>query len=208
MASSVTKKCSTCEEWKDRETEFSKNKSRPDGLCSRCKVCNNAHNKKRREDPAFRKRQAEYKKTYRQTEAGKKKRRIAVNARGRNDWEKLKQKLAGALIHFAKGTDSPANRDLFGCTRAEFRTHIESKFENWMHWENRGRNTGIPNKTWQFDHIIPYAAFPGEELEEFKKIVCWYKNVRPLCAKKNNEERAGFKEEDKKALILKYRNHQ
>ena len=204
MASSRTKKCSTCEEWKNRETEFSKHKSIPDGLRSQCKVCCSAYDKKRREDPAVRKRQAEYLKAYRQTEAAKKKRRIAEKARVLNDWEKLKKNLGSALNKFAKGRDTPHNRELFGCTRAEFRTHIESKFEDWMNPENRGRNTGIPKKTWQFDHIIPYAAFPGDELEKHKKIVCWYKNVRPLCALKNNEERADFVEDDKQALIRRY----
>ena len=207
MASSRTKKCSTCEEWRDRETEFHKQKKASDGLHPQCKVCRSAYQKKLREDPAFRKRQAEYQKAYMQTEAAKKKRRIAKNARVKSDWQKLRHNLGCALKNFAKGTDSPHNRDLFGCTLAEFRAHIESKFENWMHWENRGVSS-VPNVKWQFDHIIPYAAFPGEELEESKNIVCWYKNVRPLCAKKNRMEGAGFKEEDKKALILEYSTHQ
>lgn len=195
-----------CEEWKNRETEFSKHKGKPDGLDYRCKVCCSAYKKKLREDPAVRKRRAEQQKAYMQTEAAKKKRRISQNARVKSDWQKLRSNLGRDLRNFAMcGRDSPRYRELFGCTRAEFRTHIESQFENWMHWENRGKNTGIPNVKWQFDHIIPYKAFPTvEELEKHKKIVCWFKNVRPLCAMENLEEGADFVEEDKKALIRKY----
>ena len=205
MASSATKKCTKCKEWKDRESEFHKNKNTPDGLQSRCKVCRNAHQKKKYEDPVYHKRILERVKAYSQTEEGKKKRRIAANARVTSEWEKLKHGFGRDLRHFINGIDSPRNRELFGCTRAEFRAHIEAQFEPWMNPDNRGRNTGVPNKTWQLDHTIPYKAFPTvEELEKHKKIVCWYKNVRPLCSMKNNEERDHFKEDDKKALILKY----
>ena len=74
-----------------------------------------------------------------------------------------------------------------------------------MNEHNHAKNTGEYNVTWEDDHIIPYSAFKTyEELEKYQKIVCWYKNVQPMCAKKNAEKDAKFKPEDKQALIRRY----
>jgi hypothetical protein len=68
---------------------------------------------------------------------------------------------------------------LLGCTAKEFAAHIESQFESWMKWDNWGRCTGIPNTTWNIDHIIPVSKFDLADLEQ-QKIAFHYTNCRPL----------------------------
>jgi hypothetical protein len=46
---------------------------------------------------------------------------------------------------------------ILGCSFKEFKLHIESKFEPWMTWENRGLYNGELNYGWDIDHIIPLS---------------------------------------------------
>ena len=208
MASSRTKKCSNpeCAQENPQPLEkFSKEKKAADGRASSCKECKKAYAAKRRADPVINKRKQDQKKLYDKTPAAQAKRRKSDNARAAKPWGKLQKSVKAALKRFAVlKQDTTRSRELFGCTLAEMRAHIESLWEDWMNWDNYGINTGEYDKFWQFDHIIPYKAFPGEELEKYQKIVCWYKNVQPMCAKKNNEKKHDFKPEDKQALIRKY----
>ena len=187
-------------------SEFHKCKANADGLKNRCKACRSAVAKKKYEDPAVRKRIVEQAAAYYQTEEGKKKRRIWDNAQVKNSWQKLRDRLGSRLRDFViVKNDFPLYQATMGCTCAEIRAHIEDQFEPWMEWANYGRDTGVPNKTWNFDHTIPYKAFPTvEELEKHHKIVCWYKNVRPLCANKNASDGSKYKEEDKQDLIRRF----
>ena len=198
MASSQTKTCTKCRESKPR-SEFYKHPLATDGLKYQCKACAIAYNAKRREDPAVRKRDREQ----RQTPAGKKKCCESANAQNATPRGKLKNNIHCALRAFVIKTHaSRKNQDLFGCTRAEFREHLESQFESWMNWDNYGQNTGEYKKTWQIDHIVPYKAFPTyEDLDEHKHAVCWYNNVQPLCAKKNAEKNDAFTQEERDVLI-------
>ncbi len=55
--------------------------------------------------------------------------------------------------------------------------HLESKFEDWMNWDNYGRKKGY----WSVDHIKPISSFSFSSYDdkEFKK--CWaLENLRPL----------------------------
>ena len=44
---------------------------------------------------------------------------------------------------------------ILGCTFEEFKIHLESKFEPWMSWNNRGLYNGELKHGWDIDHIIP-----------------------------------------------------
>ena len=192
-----TKTCSNpeCEQENPQPlSAFHKKKCRPNGLDSRCKTCRRAYMKKRY--TANRSRLLQQQKAYNQTEDAKKKRRISAKARGTTPWQKLKEKFAKHLLNFViNGYDSPLNQATMGCTYAEIRAHIESQFKDGMAWDNYG-------DVWEFDHIVPYKAFPTvEELDKHHKIVCWYKNVRPLPPPDNRSDGANYKEEDKQALI-------
>lgn len=67
---------------------------------------------------------------------------------------------------------------ILGCTVVEFKKYIESKWENWMSWDNYGRYN--PNrKTWQLDHIVPIASAKNE-LDLIK--LNHYTNFQPLLS--------------------------
>lgn len=75
----------------------------------------------------------------------------------------------------------------------ELKLHLESLFESWMNWNNRGKynsktwdDNNILTWTWNIDHIIPQSKLPYISMEDdnFKK--CWaLENLRPLSAKQN-----------------------
>lgn len=82
-----------------------------------------------------------------------------------------------------------SSEDILGCTTEEFKKHIESKFESWMTWENKGLYNGELNYGWDLDHIIPLSKGKTEkDIIELNH----YTNIQPLCShinrdiKKNN----------------------
>ena len=69
-----------------------------------------------------------------------------------------------------------------GYTVQELVKHIESKFEDWMSWDNYGK--------WHIDHIKPKSLFNYTSFfdEDFKK--CWaLSNLQPLEAIENIKKR-------------------
>lgn len=73
---------------------------------------------------------------------------------------------------------------ILGCSFEEFKLYLESKFEPWMNWENRGLYNGDFNYGWDIDHIIPLSS--GNSEEDITKL-SHYKNLQPLCSKINRE---------------------
>jgi hypothetical protein len=74
--------------------------------------------------------------------------------------------------------------DILGCTFDEFKLYLESKFEEWMGWENKGLYNGEFNYGWDIDHIIPISSANTEE--EIIKLN-HYTNLQPLCSKVNRD---------------------
>lgn len=75
-------------------------------------------------------------------------------------------------------------QDLLGCSFEEFKNYLESKFENWMNWDNRGAYNGEFNYGWDIDHIIPLSSAKTEnDLIELSH----YTNLQPLCSKINRD---------------------
>lgn len=74
--------------------------------------------------------------------------------------------------------------EILGCSFTEFKIYIESKFENWMTWENRGKYNGEYRYGWDLDHIIPISSAKTEE-EVYK--LNHYTNFQPLCSKINRD---------------------
>ena len=72
--------------------------------------------------------------------------------------------------------------EILGCSFEEFKLHLESKFEDWMTWENRGLYNGELNYGWDIDHIIPISSAKTEDdiirLNHFS-------NLQPLCSYTN-----------------------
>jgi hypothetical protein len=48
--------------------------------------------------------------------------------------------------------------EILGCSFEDFKQYLESKFEPWMNWENRGLYNGGTNYGWDIDHIIPLST--------------------------------------------------
>lgn len=76
--------------------------------------------------------------------------------------------------------------NILGCSFNEFKSYLESKFESWMTWENRGLYNGELNYGWDIDHIIPLSS--GKTIEDVIKLN-HHTNLRPLCSRINRDKR-------------------
>ena len=73
---------------------------------------------------------------------------------------------------------------ILGCTFQEFKEHLESQFEPWMRWDNRGLYNGTPNYGWDIDHIIPVSSTAtNEDIVRLNH----YTNLKPLCGYINRD---------------------
>jgi hypothetical protein len=73
---------------------------------------------------------------------------------------------------------------ILGCSFEDFKLYLESKFEDWMNWDNKGLYNGHFNHGWDIDHIIPLCS---AEKEEDLIYLNHYTNLQPLCSKTNRE---------------------
>lgn len=73
---------------------------------------------------------------------------------------------------------------ILGCSYAEFKLYLESKFESWMNYNNYGKYNGELNYGWDIDHIIPMSS---AETEEDVLRLNHYSNLQPLCSKVNRD---------------------
>jgi hypothetical protein len=73
---------------------------------------------------------------------------------------------------------------IIGCEYSELKSYLESKFENWMNWENYGLYNGELNYGWDIDHIIPLSSAQTEE--DIIKLN-HFTNLQPLCSKVNRD---------------------
>lgn len=81
-------------------------------------------------------------------------------------------------------TKTSKTTQILGCSFDEFREHIQSQWEDWMSWDNRGLYNGTLNYGWDLDHIIPISeASTEEELINLNH----YTNFQPLCSKVNRD---------------------
>jgi hypothetical protein len=74
--------------------------------------------------------------------------------------------------------------EILGCSFFYFKIYLESKFETWMNWENRGLYNGELNYGWDIDHIIPISS---AETEDDIVRLNHYTNLQPLCSKINRD---------------------
>lgn len=73
---------------------------------------------------------------------------------------------------------------ILGCSFDELKSYLESKFETWMNWNNRGTYNGEFDFGWDIDHIVPLSSANSEE--ELIKLN-HYSNLQPLCSKINRD---------------------
>ena len=75
----------------------------------------------------------------------------------------------------AVGRKNPTKAELMlGCSYAEFKSYIESKFKDGMTWENYGK--------WHLDHIIPLSQAKDNN---DALLLNHYTNLQPLWAEDN-----------------------
>ena len=89
--------------------------------------------------------------------------------------KRLRSHLSTALnSNYKSGS---AIRDL-GCTIAQLKVHLESKFKPGMTWDNWSRNG------WHIDHKKPLSSFDLSDPKQLKS-ACHYTNLQPLWAEDN-----------------------
>lgn len=172
------KRCNKCGVEKN-ETEFWKDKSHKDGLCSSCKDCKKECQReyqktdKGKECNRERRKTEEYKAYQRTYQREYQKKRVATNPKF-----KLDSNMATAIWTALKGKKAGRKwESLVEYTIDDLIKHLESKFEDWMNWGNYGNKEG----KWTIDHIKPKSLFSYEspDDEEFKR--CWaLNNLQPL----------------------------
>ena len=72
--------------------------------------------------------------------------------------------------------------EILGCSIEEFKIYLETKFQPWMNWDNKGLYNGNYNYGWDIDHMIPSSIAKSEE--EIIKLN-HFSNLQPLCSKTN-----------------------
>ena len=73
--------------------------------------------------------------------------------------------------------------EVLGCTFEEFKSHIESQWEDWMTWYNYGKYNSYEGRGWGIDYIIPLST---ARTEEDIVTLNHHTNFQPLCSYNNN----------------------
>ena len=110
------------------------------------------------------------------------------NKRKTDPLYRLKSNLKTTILMALKKSNYPKRshtEQILGCSYQFLKEYLESKFESWMNWENKGNWNGYPtciNTHWDIDHIIPLSS-AKDEFELLK--LCHYTNLQPLCSYHN-----------------------
>lgn len=199
----MEKVCKKCGEIKQLEL-FTKDIKCKDGYTNRCKVCaykfisswvkNNKDKVKISAKKSYLKnidKKKLYGKEYKDKnkEKNREYRRQYVANRKKNDslyklTADIRKLIQGSIKTkgFKKHTKT---QDILGCSFVELKQHLESKFEDWMTWDNHGNWNGIPseiNIAWDIDHIEPLV---NAKTEEDIIRLNHYTNLQPLCSYTN-----------------------
>jgi hypothetical protein len=100
---------------------------------------------------------------------------------------KLRKSLSSSFLKIIKRngySKKIKTHKILGCTYEFFKEYLESKFEPWMTWENRGLYNGELNHGWDIDHIIPIS---NAKTEDDVIRLNHYTNLQPLCSKINRD---------------------
>jgi hypothetical protein len=193
----MTKTCISCKKEKDLSL-FNKRDKSIDGHRNQCKWCLNEISKCRirslpeEEKERRRIRKNELNKIYRKYKNEDSKLRESEKRKYRHK-KRLQDPLYKMRITYVRRMNKCIKRfnvkntiflEKLGCELDYLKNYIESRFENWMTWDNHGKYNGELNYGWDLDHVIPLSSAKTEK--EFYKL-CHYKNLQPLCSKINRD---------------------
>lgn len=102
----------------------------------------------------------------------------------RKDPDKMIRISARSLVRRFLKVKSSKTSDIIGCSYEYLRCFLESKFEQWMSWDNYGLYNGELNYGWDIDHIVPLSSAKTDD-EVIK--LNHYTNLQPLCSKVNRD---------------------
>ena len=105
----------------------------------------------------------------------------------------VRQSIRRSLI--GKGYNKKfSSESILGCTISFFKEYLESKFEPWMTWDNKGLYNGTENYGWDIDHIIPLKTTKTED--DIIRLN-HYTNLQPLCSYYNRDiKNANYSNDD------------
>ncbi len=172
-----TKKCCVCKNDLPLD-KFSKNKSRPDGLQTRCKACDKEYQNTTKKEYNIK-----YASNYQKLEHYKTNQNKHKIVRYANDVNfqissKIRSRITEAIrYNFKKGIAI----DLLGCSIEQYKKYLESKFSPDMNWDNY-------KTLWEIDHIIEVSKF-DLTIEENKYKCFHYTNTQPLYKKENRRRK-------------------
>lgn len=174
------KKCNKCLEEKSLDMFYRHKKT--------CKICHNKISKEWRSLNKNKVKETSHKNYLKDKERRREPRRLyAKEKRKNNHLFSLRCRLTSIFrTSFTKNGYKKSHRSekILGCTFEEFKKYIESKFEPWMNWENRGKYNGDFKSGWDIDHIIPLSS---ARTEDDLISLNHYTNLQPLCSKVNRE---------------------
>lgn len=182
--------CPKCQQDKPI-SDFWKDKTQPDGLTTYCIPCKKDKVKQNYMDPD---KLAHHRKKVKEwngenIEAKKQHRKTYYLKKRSTPEGKLSSNLSSFLcmslkrsLEYGFGKNT---LDILGVNNwDEFRTYIESQWDEGMNWDNWG--IGKDNSTWHLDHIIPISSANG--LDEIKQLF-YYTNLRPMWGSDNIRKR-------------------
>lgn len=194
--------CNKCKIEKDI-SDFGKSSIKLDGISTICKKCNNYRSRKYNSENRSKKKESALKYYYKNkdvVDSNSKKWRLSnkeyfIEYQSKYRKERVKydivyvlsqkvRKLISNSFLRNKFSKNIKTSEILGCSFEEFKLHLESKFENWMSWENRGIYNGDFNYGWDIDHIVPISSAKSED--DIIKLN-HFTNLRPLCSKINRD---------------------
>jgi hypothetical protein len=209
VATDVLKVCTKCDKAKSL-SNFGAHSGRASGLQDRCRECKaivdklyRANNPGKSSEKSKKyyilnrdsiiERVKKYAKDNAESIKQKKKEYFQLNKEKWNQYGKdrakvdpvyrMKVQMRKLLIKALNGqSKSKTTEEIIGCSYIELKNHIESQFEPWMTWENKGLYNGDFNYGWDIDHIIPLASAKSPENILYLN---HYTNLRPLCSHVN-----------------------
>lgn len=158
---------------------------------ARCKSCRSDYNKayRKKHKKRINKRNSEYRIANRKIINLSRKKRRAKDPQFKMR-ECISRSIRWALKIGKRSKNGESCFQALGYSIDELMIHIESQFEPWMNWKNRGiydPKTFDKKPTWQLDHIIPQSHLPFSSMKDLNFKICWgLDNLRPLSSKQNN----------------------